>query len=370
MKSSDKHLEMMSRWLKGSQIPLRVGFSSSGLRIDVDSQPPSGDQQAALRMADGEVVLQVEVAAIEQVLRQVSNAMLQEHGASVEGLVLTLHSAHPRSLRFSAAIDVRKGFFAASLELVGAVEVNKQLHARVHDLDVRGKGVMGKMVASLVRPKLEAFDDQPVQLESFAPQNLALADVQFHVTEQLQLTLSFGESHVVLGSAANPLPDVEWLGPSAAKLSSHQSLRDKRLDIYVIDTGWNPRAQSLLDEHLALFAAFLAQQNVYRLTPEQSLDILRRSPELAGCDPILMVLDSDARLERPHLGYGFRFCLGAVTPEERYGEELRRVFQMMTETQRRGTKSAAANGERMRVLMDVVESQGGTPGGPRATGKR
>ena len=362
MNSADKHLELMSQWLKGSQIPLRIGFSSSGLRLEVDADHPSGDKQTALKLADGEIVLQVEIGAIEQVLRQVTNQMVAEHGASVEGLVLQFRGTGPRSLRFLATIDVRKGLFSATLELVGAVEVTKQLQARVHDLDVRGKGMMGKMVASLVRPKLEPFDDQPILLDSFAPPNLTLADVQFQVTNQLQLTLLFGESHVVLGSTANPLPDVKWFGPSSKSLANHESLRDKRLDIYVIDTGWNEKAQRLLEEHLLIFEGFLAQQNVYRLSREQSADMLRRSPELAGCDPILMVLDSDARLERPHLGYGFRFCLGAVTPEERYGEELRRVFQLMADSRSRpgsppnaaGTNSGDDTG-RLRVLMDVVE---------------
>ena len=144
---------------------------------------------------------------------------------------------------------------------------------RSHDLDVRGKGMMGKMVASLVRPKLEPFDDQPILLDSFAPPNLTLADVQFQVTNQLQLTLLFGESHVVLGSTANPLPDVKWFGPSSKSLANHESLRDKRLDIYVIDTGWNEKAQRLLEEHLLIFEGFLAQQNVYRLSREQSADM-------------------------------------------------------------------------------------------------
>lgn len=350
-------LNQVTQWLGGNEIPLRVGFSSSGLRLAVRDNPPDGAQETAVEMADGQVVLQLDVPAIERVILRIANQLVQAHHATVESVKLRLRGRGGRSMGVEAVVQARKGLFSTTLELTGRVQVDDQLHATLTDVQLTGKGMLGKMVAALVRPQLDQFEDQPIALQKFAPGQLELEDVQFHGPEQLGLTVTLGPSRVVF-HRAEPAgkPAKKSSGSAPAELDL---LRGKRLDIYVIDTGWNAAARRILDEHLATVDAFLAGQNLYQLTADQSHEVLRKSPQLKGSDPILMVVDSDARLERPHLGYGFRLCLGAVSPVERCGPELERILRMLTETGERTrgkqtSTSTSDSNERMHILMDVV----------------
>ncbi len=86
----------------------------------------------------------------------------------------------------------------------------------------------------------------------------------------------------------------------------------RKLDIYVVDTGWNRKAKAILDEHLELFESFLGGHHVFLLSRQQSKEVLKQHIHLIGKDPLLVIVDSDARVEKHVHGYGFRLCLGAM----------------------------------------------------------
>jgi len=366
----------MLPWLDTASIPLRASFSTSGLRL-VATGDPAEPPGAAVELADGQFALQLDVSSLEQVLLQLANQWTKEHQATVEDVQLRLRGLPGRSLGIVATVKARKGFFSTSLELTGQLVIDDQMHAHVTDLELRGHGVLGKMVASLLRPRLAALEDQPIQLTSLAPGNLALTDVRFHVAEQLGLTVTLGPSRVDVlppttakpaepgakrprggGTGAAPRGGAVP-GGAAANLPPWLA---RQLDVYVIDTGWNESARRLLEEEWKVFDVWLKDHRVFRLTSEQSQRVLAKSPQWIGSDPILVVVDSDARVEQPHRGYGLRFCLGALAADERRGEELRRVLQLlvgMGTTSRRGRSAGAtaplsADDPRLHVLCELV----------------
>lgn len=105
----------------------------------------------------------------------------------------------------------------------------------------------------------------------------------------------------------------------------------KRLDIYVVDSGWNLEAKKLLDDHLSLFKRYLEDHNVYVLDELQATEFLKQYPAMIGEDPVLIVWDSDAHLERRKSGCGFRLCLGALRPRDNPTEILRKLLRMLTD---------------------------------------
>jgi hypothetical protein len=91
----------------------------------------------------------------------------------------------------------------------------------------------------------------------------------------------------------------------------------KRFDIFLIDTGWNTAVGKLVHSHLTTMFGFQKQDSFYVLSPEQSVEILRRSPRLIGHDPIILVYDLLPPPNRKSRGYrGFRLNLGLVKRPE------------------------------------------------------
>jgi hypothetical protein len=85
----------------------------------------------------------------------------------------------------------------------------------------------------------------------------------------------------------------------------------KRFDIFLIDTGWNQPVSKLVHAHLPILHSYQKQDTLYLLTPEQSIEILRREPLLIGRDPTILVYDLHAPKGDGAGKYrGFRIHLG------------------------------------------------------------
>lgn len=85
----------------------------------------------------------------------------------------------------------------------------------------------------------------------------------------------------------------------------------KRFDIFLIDTGWNVKVSQLVRSHLPLMYEYQRQDSLYLLTPEQSIELLKRAPEAIGHDPIVAVYDRYVTPGKKSRNYrGFRLNLG------------------------------------------------------------
>jgi hypothetical protein len=91
----------------------------------------------------------------------------------------------------------------------------------------------------------------------------------------------------------------------------------KRFDIFLVDTGWNSAVAKVVRAHLATIFQFEKQDAFYLLSPDQSVEIMRRAPHLIGHDPIMLVYDHYAPPNRKSRGYrGFRLNLGLIKHPE------------------------------------------------------
>ena len=65
----------------------------------------------------------------------------------------------------------------------------------------------------------------------------------------------------------------------------------KRFDIFLIDTGWNYAVSKVIHSQLSLFFGIDNQDSFYMLSHDQSVEIIKRAPQLIGHDPIILVYD-------------------------------------------------------------------------------
>ena len=85
----------------------------------------------------------------------------------------------------------------------------------------------------------------------------------------------------------------------------------QRFDLFLIDTGWNEPVSKLVRSHLPLVWEYQRQDKLYILTPEQSVEILRKEPRLIGHDPTVLVYDLLTFDHAHRRNYrGFRLNLG------------------------------------------------------------
>lgn len=109
----------------------------------------------------------------------------------------------------------------------------------------------------------------------------------------------------------------------------------KRFDIFLVDTGWNVGVSKLVRSHLPLLYEYQRQDTLYILTPEQSVQLLKRAPEAIGRDPIVAVYDRYHPEDHRHRNFrGFRLNLGLIRrPEQallRLQEFIRFIAQHRT----------------------------------------
>ena len=114
--------------------------------------------------------------------------------------------------------------------------------------------------------------------------------------------------------------------------SSLVSMKDRlRLDVYVIDSGWDSVAHSVLQRSMDLFKTYLTDHNLYLLSHEQSAEYLKAHPELIGQDPILIVVDHLAKKLHNPQGFGTLIALGLIKDRARV-EWLIKMFLKIINT--------------------------------------
>jgi hypothetical protein len=211
--------------------------------------------------------------------------------------------------------------------------VDEDLDVHLLDVRIHGRGVLSRAVAAWLRSQYEPHVGKKFPLTSIPLGNAYLQDIAVTNANPLKLIGTIGGvPRAAKGTSAQTqskedLAMVE--GPAAGSAAKAiQRPLGKKLDIYIIDTGWNEEAREVLDNHLDLFESFLADHNTFALTPEQSKEFLSQYIELIGEDPILVMVDSDARVEKSRHGYGVRICLGAMPPE-RIRDHLKRLLQIV-----------------------------------------
>jgi hypothetical protein len=116
----------------------------------------------------------------------------------------------------------------------------------------------------------------------------------------------------------------------ARETTEHLTPEMKRFDIFLIDTGWNAPVSKVVRTNLRMLIQYQMHDSLYELTPEQSVDILKRDPDLIGCDPTIIVYDLYG-CTRPGAGNycGFRLNLGLMRHAEQALSRLQEFIRFI-----------------------------------------
>jgi len=109
--------------------------------------------------------------------------------------------------------------------------------------------------------------------------------------------------------AAAPAATAATAAP-AAPVQAQAAGPAVKMDIYIVDSGWESLPHRVLRGSMEMIKRFLSGHNLYILSPEQSVAFLRRHPHLVGRDPLLAVVDPGARRANARAGFGASVSLG------------------------------------------------------------
>ena len=102
-----------------------------------------------------------------------------------------------------------------------------------------------------------------------------------------------------------------WIGPLAGRRGEAGKSK-LRVDVYVIDSGWQTMAHTAVAENRDMMKHYLADHNLYFLSHEQSTAFLKRHPKYIGRDPILVAICPKERRKNSRQGYGVALVLGRL----------------------------------------------------------
>ncbi|MFZ4700963.1 MAG: hypothetical protein ACOYMG_13015, partial [Candidatus Methylumidiphilus sp.] len=101
-------------------------------------------------------------------------------------------------------------------------------------------------------------------------------------------------------------------------------------NFFIIDSGWKTESAEVLRENFQMLRTFQEDDPLYVLSREQSVALIRKSPELIGKDPVILVHDLHAKGGRGESGYhGFRLCLGLLRNSEQALTALQKFLRFV-----------------------------------------
>ena len=314
-----------------------VSFHDADFRLDVVAKNVSfarasdrdPQRHALFDFEDGHVTLRMTPANIQTLLKSVADQYLRDFGVTITDAAVRFATPSRRELQADVQFTAKRRWVWGRMQLTGSLVVGNDFHARLDGLAVHGRGGIGRLLAAWTKPRMQPLEERQFSLIPPALAGIRPIDIEFAAGENLEIKIEFEGGSVGTASTKDQASKPAMGETLAAAPSRKQTTpqRAGRLDIYVIDTGWNEPAKQALDQHLKLFESLLAEHLVYVLSQQQSKETLQRTPALMGEDPILVLVDSDARAEKSRHGYGIRLCLGAM-PQERLSDNLKMVLQI------------------------------------------
>ncbi len=107
--------------------------------------------------------------------------------------------------------------------------------------------------------------------------------------------------------------------------------KEVRFRIFIIDTGWNSPASKVLHENWSMIRDLNCDDEVFVLSRDMSVALLRHYPLQVGRDPIITVHDTRAiHRHRIHHTHGFRMHLGILTGEDQVLAALQMLARFLT----------------------------------------
>lgn len=184
----------------GAPVTLKISGNNLPMEWSKDSRGNlwlvPADERGIEGNASGEFYLTAPIAQIEQAARKIVGQLAEANGAKLKDLQIRVESAGPRSLALRAEIAAAKFMMTAKVHAVAEMSLDNEMNLHISNLDVKGDGAAGAMVANMLADKLTAFRGKRIALGQYMFAGAAIEDVRLEVDESIRVTARFGKPDV------------------------------------------------------------------------------------------------------------------------------------------------------------------------------
>src|SRR2546422_1410299 len=173
-----EQLEIAGHPIQYGQNQLDLSLDARGVKFDYGRDKKGQPLLVLADAKEGHVEAKISQSDIESLARAAAEVAARQQGIRIEGLDLSLTSRGPRSLAVDARVKAKKMLVSGVIHVKGKVEVDDEMNATVSGLECKGEGVVGTMVAGVVKGKLKPFDGKVFPLMTFSLGDVALRDLK------------------------------------------------------------------------------------------------------------------------------------------------------------------------------------------------
>jgi hypothetical protein len=185
-------LEITGRPVRLQDAGLNLNLTADGARFDFDRNKENAPLLMLSTASSGKVEAGIARKDIESLLLSGASAAAKKQGVAIEETQLTLNSKGPRSVGMDVRVRAKKGLFGATVHIVGQLDVDDEMTARISGLNCSGEGMIGSVVCGFITPYLQRYDGKQVPLMAFSMGDVRLRDLQLRTQDGLQVTAAFG----------------------------------------------------------------------------------------------------------------------------------------------------------------------------------
>ncbi|HET6407681.1 MAG TPA: hypothetical protein VFG14_07355 [Chthoniobacteraceae bacterium] len=200
----------LTKTATGEQVSI-ARFDVTGTPVDIEGMPATvhahfsqlncglgrgtagdGPWQLIVQSAgSGRLELEAAKTDIEQGVHRIVSELASRQGATVKSTTLNLTSISPRSVKFEASCTAKVFIATATLTVVGQLEIDDQLNARLIGLSVSGDGMVASMAQGMIQPRLTELNGKVIPLGEYVAAGLTVQDLKISTGEMVRLEANF-----------------------------------------------------------------------------------------------------------------------------------------------------------------------------------
>jgi hypothetical protein len=191
-----EEFEVVGRPVHYETSAITLEISGREVQFEVDIDPEAGNILVPVDAREGRVTARADHADLEALVQLALQAGADEYELTIEKVELTMTREDERTVLLQMRITGKKQMFVpirAVLLSEGRLVIDETLTATFQGLTINGEGVIGSMVAGLVRGKVEEYNGKSYPLTTtFSLGQLKLHDLKVDCENGLAIEALLG----------------------------------------------------------------------------------------------------------------------------------------------------------------------------------
>lgn len=170
---------------------MKINIQADNVRLDVAKDSKGRLQPSIAKAQYGLLLVEFAKAELESMLLAFAQAAAADQGVNIQSAELTLSSTGSLGVQGSVRVKAKKAFVPVTVTVSGRADVDDRLNVTISNLATDGEGMIGSMVAGLIKGKLAGHEGRRFALAGEQLKNVRLQDLKVDAGDPLRITAKF-----------------------------------------------------------------------------------------------------------------------------------------------------------------------------------